>query len=139
MQQKEKLKYVNDLKPFPMTNHEILDIAKYLNIPFFQGVFLRNELPKNLKNRECGILNLDTKSGTHWTAWIFNAAFQKAIYFDSYGNIQPPPELMIHLSPCPLIFFNYDRFQLNYGDEPSYVCGQWCLDFLIRYEYFLQK
>ena len=46
---------------------------KELKIPYFRGVFMRNDLPRKPLKRECGILNLDgvsgTGRGTHWVCW----------------------------------------------------------------------
>ena len=47
----------------PLTNFELLDAAKKLNIPNFRGVFLRDTLPKKPRRNECGILNLDDSNG----------------------------------------------------------------------------
>ena len=68
-----------------LTNFELIEAAKKLNINNFRGVFLRDELPKKPRANECGILNLDDSSGrgTHWTCWIKRA--KDKIYFDSYG------------------------------------------------------
>ena len=54
----------------PLTNLEILDAVRKLEIPRFRGVFLRDNLPLEPKRIECGILNLDDTSGngTHWVA-----------------------------------------------------------------------
>ena len=52
----------------PLTNLEILDAVRKLEIPRFRGVFLRDNLPVEPKRMECGVLNLDDTSGngTHW-------------------------------------------------------------------------
>ena len=75
-----------------LTNLEILDAVRKLEIPRFRGVFLRDNLPVEPKRMECGVLNLDDTSGngTHWVAWYADNG--KNYYFDSYG-IQPPTEL----------------------------------------------
>ena len=43
----------------PLSNHEIIDVAKRLSLKGFRGVFLRATLPKKAKLNKCGILNLD--------------------------------------------------------------------------------
>jgi len=55
----------------PLTNLEILEAVKKLDIPQFRGVFVRDNLPLEPKRMECGILNLDDTSGNgiHWVAW----------------------------------------------------------------------
>ena len=62
------------LPNIPLTNFDLIDAAKKLEIKNMRGVFVRDELPKRPKKIECGILNLcDSKGrGTHWTAWIKN-------------------------------------------------------------------
>ena len=104
----------------PLTNFELLDAAKKLNIPNFRGVFLRDELPKKPRANECGILNLDDSSGrgSHWTCWIKRA--KDKIYFDSYG-LPPPTELLKYLkSP---VYYNSERIQ----PDNEVFCGHLCL------------
>ena len=52
----------------PLSNLEIIDVAKKLSLNEVRGVFLRDSLQKKAKLNECGILNLDSSSGdsTHW-------------------------------------------------------------------------
>ena len=52
----------------PLTNYEIIKLAKELKIKNFRGVFMRDTLPDNLDDEECGIVNLDLSKnkGTHW-------------------------------------------------------------------------
>ena len=47
----------------PLSNLEIIDVAKRLSLNEFRGVFLRDTLLKKAKLNECGILNLDSSSG----------------------------------------------------------------------------
>ena len=76
----------------PLTNLEIMNAVKKLEISRFHGVFLRDNLPVEPKRMECGVLNLDDTSGngTHWVVWYRDNG--KKYYFDSYG-IQPPDKL----------------------------------------------
>ena len=104
----------------PLSNFELMDAAKQLEIPKFRGVFLRDTLPKKTLKRECGILNLDdiSGSGTHWIAWYKNG--NDKYYFDSFG-IQPPTELVKYLkSP---ILYNSEQIQKRY----QVICGHLCL------------
>ena len=39
----------------PLTNLEILDAVRKLEIPRFRGVFLRDNLPVEPKRMECGV------------------------------------------------------------------------------------
>lgn len=87
---------------------------------------MRNELPKRVHKKETGILNLDTGTGTHWTTFVKHN--DKALYFDSYGNLRPPKELVSYLNsagPCK-IRYNHERFQ-RYTDVN---CGHLVLQFL---------
>ena len=70
-----------------LTNLELLEYAKQLNIPKFRGVFMRNTLPKKPHEIECGIVNLNTslEPGSHWVAYYKNK--KERIYFDSYGQV----------------------------------------------------
>jgi hypothetical protein len=77
-----------------LTNVELLRYVKILNIPNFRGIFMRNGLPKRIKSKETGIINLDDKNGpgTHWTAYI--KLKSEILYFDSMGNLLPPREVI---------------------------------------------
>ena len=46
-----------------LSNLQIIDAAKRLQLYWFKPVFLRDTLPKKTKLNECGILNLDSSSG----------------------------------------------------------------------------
>jgi len=86
----------------PLSNVELLDAAKKIEIPGFRGVFVRDNLPSKPRKNECGILNFDDASGkgTHWVAW--SRTDKNKLYFDSYG-IQPPLELINYLKD-PILY-----------------------------------
>lgn len=112
-----------------LTNFDIIHLIKKLKIPHFRGVFMRNHLPKKVRKFECGIVNLDNyeNEGTHWTAYVKRN--EEVIYFDSYGNLKPPLELINYFLSDSIfnkIRYNYESYQ----DYNSYVCGQLCLIFL---------
>lgn len=91
---------------------------------------MRDSLPKKARAIECGVVNHDKKTGegTHWTAYkIENGS---AVYFDSFGNLRPPPEVVEYLnSSQPIkIHYNYDRKQ-KYN---SFNCGHLVLEFLFN-------
>lgn len=77
---------------------------------------------------ENAIVNLDdaTGGGTHWVA--FSKCGNDARYYDSFGNLKPPPEVITYLGPEVRITYNREREQ-RYG---SSICGQLCLRFLVR-------
>ena len=54
---------------------------------------MKDQLPKKIKEKECGIINLENyyQEVSHWTAYYKNK--DKKYYFDSYGNLPPPKEL----------------------------------------------
>lgn len=59
---------------------------------------MRNNLPPGgPRVNESAIVNLDDESGpgTHWVA--YRKTGQDVLYFDSFGNLQPPKELVKYL------------------------------------------
>lgn len=86
-------------------------------------------LPKKALKYECGIVNLDnsTGPGTHWVA--YHKINSNSIYFDSFGNLQPPTQIKNYLKGN--IRYNYDSEQ-HYD---SIICGHLCLKFLYSFIY----
>lgn len=87
---------------------------------------MRDKLPKTPHHIECGIINLDSNkgNGTHWVA--FHKNNNNTEYFDSFGNLQPPLEVLRYLGNY--VKYNYKRYQkLN-----SFNCGHLCLEFLLN-------
>lgn len=108
----------------PLNELDIRRAAK--NLPNFRGVFMLDSLPKKARKNECGIINLDsiTGPGTHWVAYYKNGS--KSEYFDSFGNLQPPKEVIKYLNNN--LVYNYDTYQ-NYN---TINCGHLCLEFLFN-------
>lgn len=110
----------------PLSNIDIIKYSKILKIPHFRGVYMRNRLPKNgpLLN-EAAIINLDDEDGpgTHWVA--YRKSGNEIIYFDSFGNLKPPKELVSYLKAYK-IKYNHQVYQ-NYD---TFNCGHLCLKFL---------
>jgi len=104
----------------PLTNFELLEAVKKLNIPNFRGVFLRDELPKRPRKNECGILNLDDSrgTGTHWQ--MFSKNGKDKLSFDSFG-LPPPTELLKYLKGP--VYYNSERIQ----PDNEVFCGHLCL------------
>lgn len=103
-----------------------LDIIKHAyDIPYFRGVYMRDTLPTKPRKIECGILNLDVKknNGTHWVAYVKVNDYYE--YFNSYGNLKPPLELLQYLN-CKNIMYNYKQYQ-SYNTSN---CGHLCIKFL---------
>ena len=87
---------------------------------------MRNSLPANgPKFNEAAIVNLDDKTGpgTHWVAYRKND--KNVVYFDSFGNLKPPKELLNYLDVAT-IEYNYETFQ----KYDTFICGHLCLKFL---------
>lgn len=67
---------------------------------------MRDTLPRKRYLNECAIVNLDDVKGrgTHWVA--FKKRGVKVVYYDSFGNLTPPLEIVKYLSGCSIIY-NY--------------------------------
>jgi hypothetical protein len=90
---------------------------------------MRDTLPKGgPRYNESGVVNLDSGDGpgTHWVA--YKKRGNRTDYFDSYGNLSPPRELLYYLGRGSNIFYNRGRFQ-TIG---SVNCGHLCLRFLLK-------
>ena len=86
---------------------------------------MRDALPDGPKTNESAIVNLDSTSGdgTHWVC--YRKVNNKVYYFDSFGNLKPPRELIRYFGECEL-YYNYKRKQ----SFDSVICGHLCLEFL---------
>src|SRR5205809_3879917 len=104
----------------PLTNIQLVDAVKKLNILNFKGVFSRDELPNKPKRIECGILNIDDSNGrgSHWCS--FSKRGKDKLYFDSYG-LPPPTELLKYLGGP--VYYNSERIQ----PDNEVFCGHLCL------------
>lgn len=94
---------------------------------------MRDNLPKEAKKIESLILNHDSKEnqGTHWTA--LTKVGDKAYYFDSFGKLPPPIELVRYLGSTTQLYYNYRSYQ----KFDSVICGHLCLKFL--HDFWLQN
>lgn len=111
-----------------LTDADLMKYAKVMKVPHFRGVFMRNDLPKSgAVNVESAIVNLDDKDGpgTHWVA--YKKIGDKVSYFDSFGNLRPPAELLTYLS-VGSVNYNYENYQ-NYN---TMECGHLCMKFLCQ-------
>jgi len=87
---------------------------------------MRDRLPNKPFINECAVVNLDSVhgSGTHWVAYCKQK--ENIYYYDSFGNLPPPAELVKYFGSKSIIHFNYFQYQ-KYNTS---VCGQLCLTFL---------
>lgn len=115
----------------PLSNKDLENFAIKMKIPHFRGVYMRDTLPVLGPRRyEAAIINLDSSSGpgTHWVAYRKNDG--EVTYYDSFGNLPPPVELVRYLlcgkKASKNIYYTYDRQQ----DFGSVWCGHLCLKFL---------
>lgn len=106
-----------------LTNIDIMNYTKY--IPYFRGVYMRNNLPAVPFLKECAIFNLDSleNPGTHWVAYV--KLYDYIEYFDSYGNLKPCKEFLKYMR-CYSVYYNYSDLQ----KENPYNCGHLCIRFL---------
>lgn len=90
---------------------------------------MRDDLPKKCHKNECGVVNLDSSEGpgTHWVA--YGKRGQEIYYFDSFGDLPPPKELISYFGSDAQIYYNY----LNYQKYGTVVCGQLCITFLYNF------
>ena len=112
-----------------LTNIELQDYVRQLQIPNFRGTFMRDALPSKSNKVECGILNLDDESGkgTHWTCWYRDG--KNRMYFDSYGLITPI-EMQTYLKTKREFDNNTQVIQRNTDEvQPrgTSICGHLCL------------
>lgn len=131
-QRRRRQQQLRPMKIKPLSNFDILNLVAMLKIPYFHGVFMRDTLLKNKKKmsaRECWILNHGTSrtDGTHWTALA--KYYGTAFYFDSFGKLPPPFEVINYLGKNVKLFYNAKQYQ-NYG---SVICGHLCLRFLLDF------
>lgn len=115
----------------PLTNLDILQCVRKLNLLFFRGVFMRDQLPQQINENETGVVNLDSVygRGTHWVCYIKRGYFVD--YFDSFGNLSPPLELQTYFnSGIHKVMVKYNFFPKQ--KENTTNCGHLCLDFLAR-------
>jgi len=108
-----------------LTGIDLIDFGKQ-HFRHFRGVFMRDRLPKKPWTNECGIINLDNESGsgTHWVGYFKNRNYKE--YYDSFGDLQPPIEIVKYLKPP--IEYNY----INEQKFNTYNCCHLCLKFLFR-------
>jgi len=94
-----------------LTNIDLLHYVEKMKIPHFRSVFMRDDLPKTGPRRqESATLNLDDSKGPgiHWVAF---RKTDHVTYFDSFGNLRPPSELIEYLGADVSIQYNHEAYQ----------------------------
>ena len=112
----------------PLSNYYLKDWVKQLGIKHFRGVFSRDTLAEQMKNKECGIVNLDSHigPGTHWVA--YRNIDKYCEYFDSFG-LAMPVEVKKYMSTSgKQLVYSGDEIQ----ERDSVLCGYWCLYYLLE-------
>lgn len=88
---------------------------------------MRNGLPAQGPHKfESGIVNLDDREGpgTHWVA--YKKHNYDINYFDSFGDLRPPTDLLEYFGNVGSVKYNHERYQ----DYNTFECGHLCLKFL---------
>ena len=95
----------------------------YSNKPRFNGVYLRDNLPKITK-KGAYVINLDEyeNTGTHWIALFIKT--NEVIYFDSFGIEHIPKEINKFIGSNKKIKANIFRIQAY----DSIMCGYFCIE-----------
>lgn len=89
---------------------------------------MRDSLPPKIWENEAAVVNLSDSAGegTHWVA--YKKKGRVVNYFDSYGSLPPPLELLRYFcADSDKIFYNDERYQ----DVNAWNCGHLCLAFLL--------
>jgi len=101
MNPEQRLRKLGFTSQDALYDYEIENFAKQRKIRYWRGVYDRQKLPKKPLRKEAIIINLDDyeNPGTHWVA-IRKYDTNWAIYYDSYGDLPPPAEVVKYLSDC---------------------------------------
>lgn len=92
---------------------------------------MRDTLPVKPFKNECAVLNLDNLDGpgTHWVTYC--KVNKNVYYFDSFGNLSPPTELIKYLGSDIKVYYNNTKYQ----DYKTVICGHLCLMYLYDFYY----
>ena len=124
-------KYLTSLLPFhPLTNIEINEY--YKNLPRFNGVYSRNNLPNEIK-KGAYVINLHEyeNTGTHWISLFVKT--NAVIYFDSFGVEHIPKEINKFINNDATKSRSLKRIKSNIFRIQAYdsiMCGYFCIEFI---------
>ena len=110
------------IPPHPLTNFEVQQY--YQNEPRFNGVYSRDNLPKQIKDGAY-VINLDEHkdTGTHWIALFCKK--NEIVYFDSFGVEHIPEEIKKFIGNKDIKANIYQVQATN-----SIMCGYFCIGFI---------
>ena len=106
-----------------LSKNEIVEYAEELEIPYFRGVFMINELPKSSNPIECGIVDIKN----HYVC--YTKVYYTRYYFDSFAR-ETPLELGYYLKTTEEIKNNSSVIMRNsyiVQRENSKISGHLCL------------
>lgn len=118
-----------------LSNHDIDELVKKMDIKNFKGCFYKDKLKKIHPNSSY-IINLNSEldekgnrnGGSHWVALVTDD-MKKAFYFDSYGEAEPNE--IRHLAKSSQ--YRIGHSTKNIQSLMSNLCGFFCLGLI----YFL--
>jgi hypothetical protein len=140
MRKEARKKLLNKIKAKPLSNFDLIRLARKLGVNNFRGVFSRDALPQKPNPVECGVINLSgTAPGTHWVCYIASKPLDICVFYNSYGDLKPPRSLYKYFKSYSNIYFNMRRDQVNYGPAPSLICGHLCLLFFVNMSRLLEN
>jgi len=79
------------------TNIQLQQLANRMRIPYFRGIFMHTILPRGVCRNESGIMNPDNAEGSGIHCMAYAKRRNRAIYFDSFGSLRLPKELVQYL------------------------------------------
>ena len=93
-----------------LSNFDLFDWVKKLDIKHFRDIYSRKDLPKKIK-KECGIINLDDNQGlgTHWVCYRNIDSFVE--FFDSFGLIIPHEVYQYLITSGKKLIYSQDEIQ----------------------------
>ena len=110
-----------------LSNFNIEEICNEYSIPLI-GVFMKDELPKNIRDGNY-IINLQSTSegnGTHWTALVLQG--KEALFMDSFGAY-PSKAVVKFIKNRRGVKIGYNNWIIQSID--SDFCGYFCIALLI--------
>ena len=108
----------------PLSNYDLKNWTEQLGINYFRGVFSKDVLPKQIKNIECGIVNLDDHigPGTRWV--VYRNIDRFCEYFDSFGLMMPTEVSKYMATSGKQLVYSGDEIQ----ERDSVLCGYYLLE-----------